>query len=273
MEHLRVKNALLRPLGVAALTILFLSGCALSHHAYLVPAPSANLTNGGHAATASADGVMITVVPDDWNGRPRDLYRDVTPMKVRIQNNSRNPLRLAYEDFQIEAPTGQTYAALPPSQIGRQQYGANVSPTGPHVVETAWPIAARQDNDHDVDRGTRIIITPGFDWDDFYFAPYWGYGYSGIGVWPYWWGPNTGYYNLYYPYMQSFHLPTRSMLRKGLPEGVIAPGGYVDGFLYFSKVNPKVSNVEFVAKLQQAKTGNQFGEIEIPFQVETRPNY
>jgi hypothetical protein len=63
------------------------------------------------------------------------------------------------------------------------------------------------------------------------------------------------------------------MLRNGIPEGVIAPGGYVDGFLYFARVNPDLSQVEFVATLQAAKTGKDFGTIRIPFQVEEQTSY
>ncbi len=279
------------PLGLTAATLILLSGCAVSHHAYLVPAPSANLTNGGQAATASADGVVMTVTPNDWNGRPHDLYGHVTPLRVRIQNNSKHPVRVAYEDFKIESPQGRTFAALPPSQIRGTEYGQNNlapypgsgpsakrAPSALRLVDASWrktdPPPRRQHHDHDFDRGggTTVVVTPGFDWDDFYYAPYWGYGYVGIGPWPYWWGPDMGYYNTYYPYMRSFRLPTRSMLRKGIPEGVIAPGGYVDGFLYFSKVNPSLTSVQFVAALQEAKTGRHFGTIRIPFQVEQQPS-
>ncbi len=260
------------PLGLAAVAILFLSGCA-THHAYLLPAPTANLTNGGHAATASQDGVTITVTPNSWDGFPRRLYKDVTPLKVRIENHSKNPVRLSYEDFAIQGPTGETFAALPPSEITGQHYGEDL-PSGPaRVVLAAWQPPQQHHGHHASHGHTRIIITPSFAWRGFYYAPYWSFGYSGIGPWPYWWGPSVGYYHRYYPYMRSFRLPTRSMLSKGLPEGVISPNGYVDGFLYFRKVDPKLTNVDFVAKLQDAKTGSQFGEIQIPFQVEMRTTY
>lgn len=271
VKHLLAKR-FASPLCLAALTLICLTGCA-SHHAYLVPAPSANLTNGGHAATASADGVTVTVTPNSWDGIPRDLYRDVTPLKVRIENHSNNPVRLSYEDFAVHGPTGEMFAALPPSEITGQHYGDNVTPASLRVALAAWHTSVPQGHGRVVISRPRVIITPGFAWSGFYYAPFWAYGYSGIGPWPHWWGPSVGYYRRYYPYMRSFNLPTRSMLSKGLPEGVISPGGYVDGFLYFRKVDPKLTTVDFVAKLQDAKTGQTFGQIQIPFQVEKRTTY
>ncbi len=42
------------------------------------------------------------------------------------------------------------------------------------------------------------------------------------------------------------------MLRKAIPEGVIAPGGHVAGFLYFAKVAPDTPEANFTAKLVDA---------------------
>lgn len=252
-------------LGAVALVAMFAGGCALQH-AYLFPAPTDNLINGGHAATATAEGVSITVTPNSWNGKPHNLYRRVTPLKVRIVNHSKQPLRLVYSDFKLQTPQGFQLAALPPSEIRGKQYSSRFyDPPSSKTTGT--------DPDPDFDRGrggTRVLITPGFDWDDFYYAPYWGYGYVGIGPWPYGWSPELGYYNTYFPYMRSVHLPTRSMLRKGIPEGVIAPNGYVRGFLYFTRVNPSMNQVEFVAHLQDSRTGKRFGTIRIPLQVRAK---
>lgn len=258
--------------------LLILTGGCAAHHAYLVPTPADNLTNGGQAAMASADNISITVTPNAWQGTPHDLYRRVTPLKVRIENHSKEPIRLTYGDFALETPQGTMLAALPPSEIrGTQYIGDNGVQVRPHFIEAALQDSDqddRSDKDHRADRedhpehgGTRVIITPGFDYDDFYYAPYWGYGYVGLGPWPYGWGADRGYYNMYYPYMERIHLPTRSMLTKAIPEGVIGPGGYVQGFLYFKKVDPDLKNVEFVAKLQHAQDGQQFGHINIPLGV------
>ncbi len=263
--------------SLAAFVIAVAGGCATYHQAYLFPAPSDNLSNGGQAAVATADNVTITVMPNSWNGRPRNLYTKVTPVRVRIQNNSKIPIRLVYDDFNLESPRGETFAALPPSEItGVQTVGDSKPLSGVRVIEAAY----RQDHDGgDRDRGrdfghghSRVIITPSFGWSNFYYAPYWNYGYYGLGPWPYGWAPNSVYFDTYYPYMSAVQLPTRSMLRKGLPEGVIGPGGYVEGFLYFSRIDPKLEEVDFAAKLQNAKTGEQLGTIQIPFEVHSQPN-
>jgi len=255
-----------------ALVIAFAAGCATYHHAYLVPAPAATLTNSGESAVATADNVTITVIPNSWNGRPRNLYRKVTPVEVRIQNDSKVPVRLIYSDFQLQTPQGQAFAALPPSEITGVQAVGDVLPSqnsNPHVVDVAFQRMAPH-RTHIVNGGrSRVLIRPGFTWNNFYYAPYWGYGYYGIGPWPYGWAPNGVYFNMYYPYMTAVRLPTRSMLRKGLPEGVIAPGGYVEGFLYFKRVSPDLSKIDFTAFVQNANTGKQLATISIPFDVES----
>lgn len=122
--------------------------------------------------------------------------------------------------------------------------------------------------DDDEGEGGAEEITPEFDSDNFYAAPYWGYAYPGIGWWSGYWGAPYGYYNMYYPYMRRYHLPTRSMLRKGIPEGVVDKGGYISGFLYFQKPSKNASQpLEFTARLIDAKTGRQFGTLEIPFDI------
>lgn len=252
-------------LGAISLFLVFSVGCA-SRHAYLVPAPTANLTSGGHAVMASADGVTITVTPNSWNGIPHNLYKHLTPLEVRIENHSNQPIRLVYADFKLVSPGGKTFAALPPSEITGTQYeGENRMPGDSHFTVVSWQ---RRHT-----RPTRVIITPSFYWSGFYFAPYWNYGYVGIGPWPYSWGPPFGYYHLYYPYMRAIHLPTRSMLQKGIPEGVISAGGYVQGFFYFEKVDPNLKEVDFIATLQEARTGRKVGTIRIPFQVQSRSEF
>ncbi len=250
-----------------------MAGCA-AHRAYLVPAPTDTLTQSGHAAVADVQDVRVVVTPNAWNGDPSDLSEHVTPLKVRIENHGKRPIRLTYDDFNLQGPDGKLFADLPPSSIKGSEYvGENRPETQAQYLPTAFqkkggaaPAPAPAPPSASPQPRT-VVVVPDFDYDDFYYAPYWGYAYDGLSPWPYGWAPDWGYYNTWYPYMQKIKLPTQSMLRKGIPEGVIAPGGYVTGFLYFKRVDPKIPQVEFTAKLQDARTGQKFGTVAIPLLV------
>jgi hypothetical protein len=75
------------------------------------------------------------------------------------------------------------------------------------------------------------------------------------------------YYKEYYPYMRQIHLPTRSMLRKVIPEGVLANSASITGFLYFQKPGgtSRPQPLIFQANLMDARSGQQYGTISIPF--------
>jgi hypothetical protein len=60
-----------------------------------------------------------------------------------------------------------------------------------------------------------------------------------------------------------FPRPSEDKLEKGIPEGVVKPGGDISGFLYFSKHD--WGRVTFTMNLVDAKTGKAFGTIGIPF--------
>lgn len=232
----------------------------------LAPAPTDTLASNG-GAVAEADGVRIVVTPNAWNGNPADLPDRVQPLRVSITNHSSRALRVVYSDFALRAPNGKLFADLPPYSIHGTEYVSQNSPDTQYassfVQKKAPPAAAPAPAPH----APTVVIVPDFDYDDFYYAPYWAYGYDGLSPWPYPWAPDWAYYDNYYPYMQRIHLPTRSMLKKGIPEGVIKPNGHVTGFLYFQKVDPKEKDVTFTAKLQDASNGQIFGKLEIPLVV------
>jgi hypothetical protein len=65
-------------------------------------------------------------------------------------------------------------------------------------------------------------------------------------------------------------LPTRDMLSQALPEGVVSPGGRVSGFLYFERVeDPAHDRVDFRFALVDASTAQGFGDVAIPFRLES----
>lgn len=57
------------------------------------------------------------------------------------------------------------------------------------------------------------------------------------------------------------------MLRKGLPEGVLEPGGRVTGFLYFEGIGPDVDRVRLLADFPDAVTDERVTRLGIPFEV------
>jgi len=251
--------------------LAFLSGCA-AKKVVLVPAPNAALASAPkfNGATSEVDGVRIIAAANEWSGRPANLWKHVTPLLVRIENHSNHPLQISYDDFTLREPQGKTFADLPPAAIkGTTYVGDNFQHSigGAQLVNTAFDPQRGDDASHVAAPAGRVYITPEFDYDDFYTAPYWDYGYTGLSPWSGVWAPDLGYYNTYYPYMRQIHLPTPSMLRKGIPEGVVNPGGHIAGFLYFSKVGDKAQQVNLVANLVDAKTQQKFGQITIPFEV------
>ncbi len=215
---------------------------------------------------------------------------------MTVDNNSGKPLAVRYNEFVIQSGAEQ-YAAIPPFDVTGSTYASLLTQPdeeGGHFQDVSWNVASASqpgsvaskpavaasaqqpdpDHDRDIDHPAhRQVMRHDYEWRGYYVAPWWGYSYPGIGFWSSPWGPpDLGYYNEYYPYMQKVQLPTESMLRKAIPEGVIADGGDVTGFLYFQppKVNDNEQGLTFKVKLIDAKTNQQFGTIEVPFIAKKR---
>jgi hypothetical protein len=62
-------------------------------------------------------------------------------------------------------------------------------------------------------------------------------------------------------------LPTQDMLARALPEGVVQDGGEVAGFTYYGSVTGRESAVEFEMTLVDARDGQTFGHVAIPFRI------
>jgi len=57
------------------------------------------------------------------------------------------------------------------------------------------------------------------------------------------------------------------MLQEGISEGVVADHGTVTGFLYFHKPMGQSQGLAFNATLVDMRTGQNFGQIVVPFTV------
>lgn len=222
---------------------LALGACGADRPA-LEPAPEATRVPAlEDTVFAEVDGIRVWVRADEWPG-PLPIRREVTPVRVAIVNGSDRPVRLQYRDFALVGPAGRRWAALPPPAI---------------------------EGDVDVRRpadGVPPIERPGFAYEGFEVAPYFEPMYPGITVYDEPFALDSTYYGAYTPYWAEIELPTREMLELALPEGVIRPGGRVDGFLYFEHVDPEqVERVVFRADLVDPRTGVEIGDVEIPFDV------
>lgn len=214
-----------------------LAGCS-----HLNPAPSANETPGG-GAVARANGVQMTARAGAWDGKPGDLQKKLTPMLVTIENNGSVPIRVRYSELMLATPKGMFYKALPPFQIdgsvlqlsSDMRPGASIVPVYPPNLFDYAPHVARYIANAEAAPGP-------FETD----KPYW---------------------ERYAKVMTKVDLPTEDMLRRALPEGVLRPGGRVQGFVYFPGVGDDIERVSLRADLMNANTGAMVTTLAIPFSV------
>ncbi|MBH02560.1 MAG: hypothetical protein CMP08_00245 [Xanthomonadales bacterium] len=220
------------------LAVLALAGCGGGVN--LKPASSVGPNSDGDRSVVNAvDGVQMRVKTGQWDG-DASVLRDVTPIHVRIENESDQPIRLSYENFALVAEaTGQRFAALPPIAINGS-----------------------------VERSANVVGSPGFTSSGFAVAPYYASSYPTMNAYGTAYGYDTGYYNNYISRWADYsvELPTPYMRQVAIPDGVVEPGGMIEGFLYFEEVpTDKVAGVDFRSTLVNAETGNRFGQISVPF--------
>lgn len=227
-----------RLLAAAAMLVAALTACAGQELRPAAEATPAALR--GEAAVATDAGVQMAASTGAWQARPFDLETEMTPVLVEILNQSGRPLRVAYEAFQFNSQADGSYAALPPHSI---------------QAEVVRPVPGGR---------------PYYSYMGFGGAPYLRGYYPGLGIYS---GPfafSDRYYGTYAPLWsgyQSIELPTPDMLERALPEGVVEPGGRVGGFLYFQRIKGS-GPFAFNADLVDARTGERFGGIAIPFVAE-----
>jgi hypothetical protein len=230
------------PLAALLGAVLLFASCS-PQRTQLDPAPAANQAAGmTDAAVNVVDGVRVVAQSQAWPGMS-EVKSEVTPLRVVMENNSSMPVRIRYDEFALVGPQGMRYAALPP-------YGVEGTVTEPVLAEGYTP-----------------VTSPAFTYNNFYVAPYYASAYPTMTPYadPFYYDPV--YYDRYYTAWESIALPTEEMIAEVLPEGVLDPGGRVEGFLYFERVDPDTPRVRFRADLVNANTGEEFGEVSIPFTV------
>ena len=220
------------------LSILSLSAVSCAQ-GRMLPAASAHTIPGApEAAAAEVQGVRVSADGNDWNAVPADLSTRLTPVKVRIVNHSGAPARIEYQQFSLVGAHGHVYRAFPIVPLDHQ--------TPVDGVGTIAPIYAAS---------------------NFFVAPRYHDLYPTLTAWPRPLEQDEAYSNEQYQRWEQ-GLPTRAMLRMGLPEGVLADGGEISGFLYFEDATKRESRLTFRADIDDGQHGGQLAEIKIPFRVQ-----
>jgi len=99
---------------VGCLYALLLAACTTN----LKPAPEARTVSDGRpAALNEVACIRVTVMPDQWSGRPADLSNVAIPLRVSIENRSDQPLRIRYQEFRLVGPRSFTSTAIPPYKV------------------------------------------------------------------------------------------------------------------------------------------------------------
>lgn len=229
---------------VSLLAILASVSCA--REARIEPARSAQQvragTEGARTVREITDvgGVRVSASAQGWSGDPRTT-EEVTPFRITIENDSDEYVRLDYRSFYLVDERGDYYRALPPFRYGGD-------PPGPRIV-----------------RADRLPK----EWTSRDFAVYPMYGRRpGVDVYdgraPY----DSEYYKTHARYWEGKDLPNEDILAKAVPEGVVEPGGMVEGWLFFEKVDPGTEGpLTLYADVINAHTGETLGQISIPFEV------
>lgn len=199
------------------------------------------------AATALSP-VRILARPETWPGGKAIAFK-TTPVYLKIENRSDAPLLIRYSDFKVLTPAGRTFSALPVCLIDTKVRGPIVPGMLPMLTAAAYP----------------PIEEPLFEFRDFRVAPYLKSLYPTVpaheGEFPY----DLAYNQRQSNYWQHTDLPNLDMILRAVPEGVLHPGGWIAGWLYFQKFEPMPAGTLVVGLTKLS--GQTLPPVRIPIQA------
>jgi hypothetical protein len=266
--------------------LLFVVVAACSTEIAVVP-------RGGLDRAVSAPGpVILTAFSSEWNGNPDDLTEYITPIAVELYNSSPYEVRVSYGDFALNDERGFRYAAInpfvPASQLselekpvllaarggggggggrggggfghstGGRSSGTWSSGGGGHGIVVGPPSGRRSYGYVGGGRGWSGYTVHGGLRGWYPGLPYWRDPWLwGGGV--IWWGPG------YYP-----DRPSRDVIDAALPEGVLSPGGRVNGYLYFQKATDRSRNLGLTWEAHDPRTNTVVGMANVALEVRER---
>ena len=219
------------PAAIAAL------GAVACAQGTLLPAAAARTVPGApEAAFDERSGVRLSAEANDWNAAPTDLPARLTPVKVRIVNHSGVPIEILYQQFMLKGTHGRVYQPIPLMPVDHQR---------PDGIKPIHPI---------------------YSASSFYVGPAFHDVYPSLPAWSTPLPRDDAFYERQYQRWDK-DLPTHAMQRMGLPEGVLADGGEISGFLYFENVTRKESRLTLKADIDDVRQGDELTEIDLPFLV------
>jgi hypothetical protein len=179
-------------------------------------------------ASVTAGGVEIAAATGAWRGWPPNLSALVTPIHVRLVNRGEVPLRVEPRVFALPLPDGGRLAAAPPAEVR----GVVAGPAPTSRQDEGLALGPTRDrsgagwalNDRTLDPRADATQEPDATWA----------------------------------------LPSADMLELALPEGVLAPGATVSGFVYFERARAGAAPASMTARLLDARTGEPLGTVEVP---------
>lgn len=188
-------------------------------------------------AEVDSSAVNVTVKSQAWDDFPENLYDEVTPLYVTIENRTNEPIYFGYAQMNLVESDGDLRPALPLLDIGE-------------------------------DVTVRDALQPNFEHRNFFvMSPYQPY-YPSMTVTPYRTAPTSPYdYHRYFSKWE-VDLPTLEMIEQAIPEGVIDPGGRVAGFLYFEEVDEDEDFVTFTYVAHGMRGNAELDRVAVRFDVD-----
>jgi hypothetical protein len=216
-------------------------GCAGAPDPEVAAVPQTRTLTVNDAHVGSLSGVQVRVAPASHTSRYQNevAYR---PAQIEIRNESGRPLRVRYDAFALAPAGGERTGPVPVLLMDAS--GGDIPGMGGLSGE-AWKhrnfeiASAYAERYPDIEAYEGAFEATTLD----------AYRAAGPGG------------------VEPSGLRDRQLLANTIPEGVLMSGGHVSGILWFESIDQADTSVVFTMDLVDASTGEQFGTIDVPFDL------
>jgi hypothetical protein len=250
-------------LMVLTLPVLLLAGCAETTYAIL-PA--------GSGVTRLA-GLRLVAEGDAWKSEPHDLPNIMTPILADIENHTDKDIRISYADFSLTGDQGFRYTAVNPyttaTHVGLTEHEPAPASEHQHVLtaEAGATVTLAAHHGRRRPRARRVPPPHRRHHRRFFVRPRaraYFYHYDPW-LYPFIVPPFYGDHVVVWPETTAPR-PSEAVLRLGLPEGVVKPGGRISGFLYFQNAGQHTDHLR-LSWAAHTPDGKKVATLDFPFNV------